>query len=180
MSAKTTTRVTASATEATTTATETTASAEATSATAAAAGLVDLGGRVAQGRADLVDLELHDGALLALAGLVRAALESALHDHPHALGERLGHVLRGLAPHGTVEEHGIAVLPFAGVPVERAGGGRHREVGDRCPGRREAQLGIGRQVADERDGGFACHVCVSEIGRGRVFSVSLSGPSDNR
>lgn len=44
----------------------------------------------------------------------------------------------------------------------------------------EAQLGIGRQVADERDGGFACHVCVSEIGRGRGVLRLPSGPSDNR
>src|SRR6478736_6553014 len=45
--------------------------AEATTGTAAL-GLGDLRGRVAQRRADLVDVELDDGALLALLGVVRA------------------------------------------------------------------------------------------------------------
>src|SRR5271156_1465554 len=47
------------------------ATTEATTATAAAAGLVHLGRGVLQARADLIDLELDHGALLALAGLER-------------------------------------------------------------------------------------------------------------
>src|SRR6478672_5262094 len=55
------------------------AAAEAAAA-AGALGLGDLGRRVAQGRADLVDLDLVDGALLAFLGFVRPLLEPALHD----------------------------------------------------------------------------------------------------
>ena len=40
---------------------------------------------VLQGWADLVDLNLEDGALLALAGFVGALTETALHDDAHAL-----------------------------------------------------------------------------------------------
>src|SRR6478672_5318721 len=58
------------------------AAAEAAAA-AGALGLGDLGRRVAQGRADLVDLDLVDGALLAFLGFVRPLLEPALHDDPH-------------------------------------------------------------------------------------------------
>src|SRR5436190_13315130 len=47
--------------------------------------LGDLGGGVAQAGADLVDVDLHDGALLALAGLEAALLELAGDDHPGAL-----------------------------------------------------------------------------------------------
>src|SRR5690242_18255797 len=46
-----------------------------------ARGARDLGGGVAQARADLVDVELHDRALLTLSGLEAAGLEPALrHD----------------------------------------------------------------------------------------------------
>jgi len=56
--------------------------AESTATAAAAARLVHLGGRVAQRRADLVDLELDDGALLALTRLVGTLLEPALGRSP--------------------------------------------------------------------------------------------------
>src|SRR4051812_9308326 len=56
---------------------------------ALAAGAVDLGGRELQGRADLLDVDLEDGALLALAGLIAARLEAAVDDDPHAALERL-------------------------------------------------------------------------------------------
>src|ERR1700755_458680 len=54
----------------------------AASAAAAAAALVHLRGRVAQRRADLVDLNLDDGALLALSGLEGTLLESSAENDP--------------------------------------------------------------------------------------------------
>ena len=72
------------------------ATAESAAAAAAAAGLVDLGCGVPQPRADLVDLELDHGALLALTGLERTLLQPSAHDHPRATGQALGHVLGGL------------------------------------------------------------------------------------
>src|SRR5829696_4250396 len=62
-------------------------------AATAAGDLVDLGGRVPQRGADLVDLQLDDGPLLALLRLEGALLEPAGHHHPGAPGQRLGHVL---------------------------------------------------------------------------------------
>src|ERR1035437_3726446 len=49
-----------------------------------AADLLDLRRGVPQAGADLVDLELVDGALLAFLGLVRPLLEPAGHDDAHA------------------------------------------------------------------------------------------------
>src|SRR5699024_8578993 len=84
-------------------------------ATAAAGGttpadLVHLGRREAQGRADLVDLQLHHGALLAFLRLEGALPQPALRHDPHAAGERLGHVLRGLPPDVAAQEQRLAVL----------------------------------------------------------------------
>ena len=124
---------------------------------ALAAGAVDLGGGELQRRADLVDLDLEDGALLALAGLVGARLEPALDDDPHAPLERLGDVLRRLPPDGAAQEHRLAVDPLVGVLVEVARGRGHREVGDRRARGREAQLGVVGEVADHGDDGLACH-----------------------
>src|SRR5690606_34279503 len=55
--------------------------------TAAPLGLGHLGGGVAQRRADLVDLHLHDGAVLALLGLPGARHQPAGHDDTRAAGE---------------------------------------------------------------------------------------------
>ncbi|MPM25990.1 hypothetical protein SDC9_72491 [bioreactor metagenome] len=117
----------------------------------------DRGGRVTQRRADLVDLQLDDRTTLALLGLVAALPQPALHQHPHALAQRLGDVLGRLAPHGAVEEQGVAVLPLAGLPVERPRRGGHGEVRDGRPGGEEGQLGIGGEVSDDGDDGFASH-----------------------
>src|SRR6185312_7885866 len=57
----------------------------------------DLCGRVAQRRADLVDLQLDGGAVVALAVLVGALLEPPGRDDAHALGQRARDVLRELA-----------------------------------------------------------------------------------
>src|SRR4051812_12177241 len=73
-----------------------TAAAEVTAATAA--DLVDLGRGVAQRGADLVDLELDDGPLLAFLRLERPLLQAALHDDASAAGQGLGDVLRRLPP----------------------------------------------------------------------------------
>src|SRR5690606_718221 len=81
------------------------APAAALAAATAALGLRHLGGGVAQRRADLVDLHLHDGALLpGLLVLPRAGDEAAGDDDARATDQRLGGVLRGLAPHGAAHE----------------------------------------------------------------------------
>src|SRR6185312_15395056 len=134
-----------------------TAATAAEAAFGAATDAVDLGRGVLERRADLVDLELDDGALLALTRLVGTLLEPAGHHHPHAAGERLGHVLGRLAPHVAAHEQRLAVLPLAGLAVEVAGRRGDGEVGDRGPRRGEPQLGVGGEVADDGDDGFACH-----------------------
>ena len=83
--------------------------------------MLTLAERVLQRRADLVDVELDDGALLALAGLERALLEPAGRDDAHAAGQRLGAVLGGLAPDRAAQEQRFAVLPLVGVAVELRG-----------------------------------------------------------
>ena len=89
-------------------------------ATAATLGLGDLGRRAAKARTDLVHLHLDHGALLAFLGLVAAGLQPALGDHRGATGERLGDVLRRLAPHRAAHEQRLAVLPLVRLAVERA------------------------------------------------------------
>ena len=74
---------------------------------AGAGGLSHLGRGVPQRRADLVGLELVDGALLAFLGLVRPLPEPALHDHPHAPLQALRDVLRGLPPDIAGEEQRV-------------------------------------------------------------------------
>src|SRR4051812_649083 len=126
-------------------------------ASAAARGLGDLRRGVAQRRADLVDLELDDRALLALLGVVRAAAEAAADDHPGATGQRLGDVLRRLPPDRAAHEEGLAVLPLVRLPIEVAGGAGDGEVRDGRAGRREPQLGVVGEVADDGDDGLAGH-----------------------
>ncbi len=137
-------------------ATGTTAATEATTA-ASAGGAGDLGGGASQRRADLVDLHLDDGPLLALTGLERPLLQATLGDHGRALGERLGHVLGGLAPRGAPHEQGLAVLPLVRLAIERARGRRDGEARHGSTRRGEAQLGVGGQVADDGDEGVAGH-----------------------
>ena len=133
------------------------ATAEATTAAAAAAGLVDLGGGVLQARADLVDLELDHGALLALTGLERTLLEPSADDYARAASQALGHVLGGLPPDVAAKEQRFAVLPLVGLTVEHARRRRDREVRDGRARRRETQFGVGGQVSDNRDDSVTSH-----------------------
>src|SRR5262245_39079937 len=89
---------------------------------------VDLGRGVPQRGADLVDLQLHDGALLALPGLERTLPQPAADNHPHTPGQRLGNVLRSLSPDVALQEQRFAVLPLPGLPVEGARRGGNPEV----------------------------------------------------
>src|SRR4051812_4085544 len=135
------------------------AAAAATEATAALTtrGTGDLRGGVAEGRADLVDLELDDGALLAFLRVEGALLEPAADDDARTAGQRLGDVLGRLAPDVAAEEQRLAVLPLLRLTVEGPRCRRHGEVGDGSARRREAQFRIGGQVADDGDDGFTGH-----------------------
>jgi len=62
------------------------------------AGLGDLGGRPLQGRADVVHVDLVDGALVAFGGLVLALLEAAGDEDAGALVQGFGGVSAQLAP----------------------------------------------------------------------------------
>ena len=112
----------------------------------------------AQRRADLLDVDLEDGALLTLAGLVLTGLQATLDDHAHAPLEGLGDVLRGLAPDRAGEEQRVAVLPLVALAVEGARRRRDPEVGHGGPRGGEPQLRVVDEVADHGDGGLACHV----------------------
>src|SRR5215510_6834000 len=72
----------------------------------------DLGRSVPQGRADVVDLDLVDGPLLAFLGLVAPLPETAVDDDPHAPLQGLGDVLGRLPPHVAGQEQAVAVLPL--------------------------------------------------------------------
>src|SRR5690606_7941986 len=135
---------------------------------------VDLGGGVAQRRADLVDLDLEDGTLLTLAGLVRPLLETSLHDHPHAALQRLGHVLGRLPPDVAGEEQRLAVLPLARLAVEVPRGRGEAERRDRLPAGGEAQVRVLDEVPDHRDYGVAyCHGLAPAGERAEPGSVDL-------
>src|SRR5215218_3662713 len=128
----------------------------AAAARAAPAGALDLGGGELEAGADLVGLDLGDGALLALGGLPGAGPEPADHDAAGALLEGLGHVLGLLAPDVDPEERGLPVLP--GVALTDPGGDGQPEVGHGRPVGGEAQLRVVGQVADEHHLVVVCHV----------------------
>src|SRR5215831_3820086 len=101
---------------------------------AAAVGPGDLGGCVPQGRADIVDLDLVDGPLLAFLRLVVPLPEPPGDDDPHAPLQALGHVLGRLPPHVAGQEQAVGVLPLLGLPVHVPGGRCDPERGYRLPG----------------------------------------------
>ena len=138
------------------------------------AGLGDLGRGVAQRRADLVDLDLVDRALLAFLGLVRPLPQPPGHDDPHAALQRLGDVLGRLPPDVAGQEQRVAVLPLVGVPVEEPRGGGYAEVGDGLAGRRVTQLRVIDKVADDGDLGVSCGHRVLPVAR------VVSGPALSR
>src|SRR5262249_51152157 len=117
---------------------------------------VDLGGGVPQRRADVIDLDLVDRPLLALARLVLALAQPAGDDDPHAALQALGHVLRGLAPDVAGQEERFPVLPLVGVPVHEPGCRCDPERGDGLARRGVPKLRIIDEVADDRDRGVAC------------------------
>ena len=132
-----------------------------TAAVAAVAGTgagdpVDLGGRVPQRGADVVDLDLVDGPLLAFLGLVRPLPQPPGDDDPHPALQALGDVLRRLPPHVAGQEQAVTVLPLPGrvIPEPRRRG--HPEPRHRLPGRGEPQLRIVDEIARDRDLGIAC------------------------
>src|SRR5215475_12409443 len=115
-------------------------------------GLGDLGRGVAHGRADIIDLDLVDGPLLAFPGLIGPLAEPTVDDHPHAPLQALGHV----APDVAGEEQAVAVLPLTAGAVPEPGGRGDAELGDRLAGGGIAQFRIVDQVAGDRDLGVAC------------------------
>ena len=127
------------------------------------------GGGVFQGGAELVDVELDEAALVAFAGFEGPLLEPADDDDAAAFGQGFGGVLRGLPPEVAAQEQGVAVLPFAGGPVECPRCGCDGEVGDGCAGRGEAEFGIGGQVADDGDGVSPDMCCLLGVSGSRRF-----------
>src|SRR5262245_60167370 len=125
-------------------------------AAAGPVGLGDLGRGVTHGRADIVNLDLVDGPLLAFPGLVGPLAEPAVDDHPHAPLQALGHVLGRLAPDVAGEEQAVAVLPLTAGAVPEPGGRGDAELGDRLAGGGVSQFRIVDQVAGDRDLGVAC------------------------
>src|SRR5438093_6636566 len=73
---------------------------------------VDLGRGVPQRGADIVDLHLVHGPLLALLGLIRPLPQPPGDNDPHPPGQRLGRVLRRLPPHIAGQEQAVPVLPL--------------------------------------------------------------------
>src|SRR5208337_701623 len=118
--------------------------------------LVHLGGSVPQRGADVVDLDLVDGPLLALLGLIRPLPQPPGHDHPHPALQALGHVLRRLTPHVARQEQAVAVLPLPGRVVPEPRRRRHPEPRHRLPRRGKPQLRIIYEIPRDRDLGIAC------------------------
>jgi len=114
-------------------------------------------------------------AVLSFTGGEGALDQSALDDDACALGQRLGHVLRGVAPDRAAHEQGLPVLPLAGLAVEGARRGGDREGGHRCPGGREAHLGVRGEVPDDGDDGVSGHGVVSVPGRGSGLGTQQLG-----
>src|SRR5215472_8620957 len=134
-------------------------------------GLDDLGGGVAQRGADLVDLDLVNGALLAFPGFIGTLAQPPADNDAHAPLQALRDVLRRLPPDVAAQEEAVAVLPFAGgVVAEARRGGRLARGG-------VAQFWVGNQVADDRYLGVTCchrRLRSSEIIQYRRYREGLS------
>jgi hypothetical protein len=99
-----------------------------------AAGLGDLGGGPLQRRAEILDVDLVDGALVAVGGLVGALLEAAGDDDPRPFGEGFRGVVGQVPPGRAAQEQRVAVLPAVGGLVVDAAGGGDGERRDRGAG----------------------------------------------
>src|SRR5699024_2235324 len=128
---------------------------------AVALDLVRLRHRVLRRRPDRVHVQLDRRALVALTVRERPLLETALGDDPRPLLERLGHVLRRVAPDRAAQEQRLLVLPLPGLPVELPRRRSDRERCDRDTRLGEAQFRVGGQVADDRDSGVVRHQATS-------------------
>src|SRR4051794_478136 len=138
----------------------------ATGLPAAACRARHLSGGVAERGADLIDLELDGGALLALACLVGALLQATGRDDPGALRQRACDVLGELAPHARAEDQRFAVLPLVRLAVEVPRRRRDGEVRDGESVLRVPQLGISREVSHDGDDRLAGH---------RLYASCLTG-----
>src|SRR5215468_10781371 len=119
-------------------------------------GLDDLGGGVAQRGADLVDLDLVNGALLAFPGFIGTLAQPPADNDAHAPLQALRDVLRRLPPDVAAQEEAVAVLPLAGGVVAEAWRRGHPEGGDRLARGGVAQFGVADKVADDCDLGVTC------------------------
>src|SRR5579859_1740892 len=117
---------------------------------------VHLRGGAAQGGADVIGLDLVDGALLAFLGLVRPLAEPAGYDHPHPASQGLRDVLRRLPPHVAGQEQAVAVLPLAGGVVAEPRRRGDPEPRHRLTRRGKTQLGVIDKVPYDRDLSVAC------------------------
>src|SRR5439155_22062081 len=108
---------------------------------------LDRRGGPPQARAHLVDLDLDDRALVAVGCLPVALLEPPGDDHPGALFQRLGGVLRLLAPARAAEE-GRLLMPLVRRAVLPAAAHGDAELRHRLTASGEPQLGVVDDVAD--------------------------------
>src|SRR5215211_2847109 len=133
----------------------------------AVGGALGPGRRPPQRGADLLGLDLDNGAALTLRGLPAPGPELTEDDDPVALGEGVADVLGELPPGGDAVEAGVAVAPA--VAVLDAGGHGQAEVADGGAVGGEADLGVVGQVAGDGDVGVG-HGCPLLGGSGVVLA----------
>src|SRR5699024_12506589 len=95
-----------------------------------------LGGGASQAGADFVDVQFHDGALLAFLGFEGPGLQSPLNDDPSTTLQGFGDVLSHFTPHPAAQEQGLPVLELARLAVEDT---RRRGHGEVCDSRTVAR-----------------------------------------
>src|ERR1700761_3476803 len=158
------------------------AAAVATAETAFAAGPagpVDLGRSVPQRRADVVDLDLVDGSLLAFLGLVVPLLQPTGHDDPHSALKGLRDVLGRLPPYVAGEKEAVTVPPLTARGIAYPRRGRDAEGRNRLTGLGESEFRVGDKVADDRDRGVSCrHSGAPGPSRTDRWVLAVLGPQD--
>src|SRR5690606_9932101 len=116
----------------------------------------DPGHGPAQGRADLVDVEVDRRAFLSVlfpGGLA----ESTDGDDALALVEGLGDVAGLVAPAGGAQEQRLAVDPGPGRLVQPTWRRGDREPGVGVAGAGEPEFGVGGEVPDDGESGVGTH-----------------------